>query len=82
MLTGGGVEVTARLANVYRNRNPEKYEGMSLGEIREALGWQPVISHQKHRYAIGVGKFKRSLNKQLETKALPYPKAEVTNVNQ
>ena len=70
-----GVEVTARLANVYRNRNPEKFEGMSLREIRDALGWTPIISHQKHRYAIGVGKFKRTVNKSLEQMKLPYPKA-------
>jgi len=70
-----GVEVTARLANVYRNRNPEKFEGMSLSEIRDNLGWTPVISHQKHRYAIGVGKFKRSINKQLASMSLAYPKA-------
>lgn len=69
-----GVEVTARLANVYRIRNPEKFEGMSLAEIRDSLGWSPVISHQKHRYAIGVGKFKRSINKTLASVALPYPK--------
>lgn len=70
-----GVEVTARLANVYRNRNPEKFAGMSLGEIRDHLGWSPVVSHQKHRYAIGVGKHKRSVNKVLAGMQLPYPKA-------
>lgn len=70
-----GVEVTARLANVYRNRNPEKFAGMSLNEIRNELGWSPVVSHQKHRYAIGVGKYKRSVNKVLAAMQLPYPKA-------
>lgn len=69
-----GVEVTARLANVYRMRNPEKFEGMSLSQIREVLGWTPVVSHQKHRYAIGVGKFKRQVNKKLAAVAVPYPK--------
>jgi hypothetical protein len=69
-----GVEVTARLANVYRTRNPEKFEGMSLGEIRENLGWTPVVSHQKHRYAIGVGRNKKKINKTLSSLSLPYPK--------
>lgn len=69
-----GVEVTARLANVYRTRNPLKFEGMSLGEIRTNLGWQPVISHPKHRYAIGVGKGKKQVNKVLKALSFPYPK--------
>lgn len=72
-----GVEVTARLANVYRNRNPEKFAGMSLNEIRENLGWTPIISHQKHRYAIGVGKHRKQINKILKAQALPYPKMSV-----
>lgn len=72
-----GVEVTARLANVYRNRNPEKFDGLSLAEIRDALGWTPIVSHQKHRYAIGVGRHKRTINKQLEQLKRPYPKAMV-----
>lgn len=70
----GGVEVTARLANVYRMRNPEKFEGKSLAEIRSTLGWQPVKSHAKHRYCIGVGWQKKAVNRQLEAKSLPYPK--------
>jgi hypothetical protein len=69
-----GVEVTARLANVYRMRNPEKFAGMSLTEIRNALGWTAVKSHAKHRYCIGVGKLKKSVSRQLQTKALSYPK--------
>ena len=50
-----GVEVTSRLANVYRMRNPEKFGGKTLKEIREELGWRAVISNPKHRYTIGVG---------------------------
>lgn len=69
-----GVEVTARLANVYRMRNPEKFGEMSLSEIREALGWTPVKSHAKHRYCIGVGKQKKKVSRQLAAKALPFPK--------
>lgn len=75
-----GVEVTARLANVYRMRNPEKFDGLSLAEIRATLGWLPVISHQKHRYAIGIGKFKRQVNKMLATQCQPYPKASGNHV--
>jgi hypothetical protein len=71
-----GVEVTARLANVYKMRNPEKFAEMSLSQIREELGWTPVISHQKHRYAIGAGKMRRRVNKKLAAMALPYPKKE------
>lgn len=69
-----GVEVTARLANIYRIRNPERFGNKSLAEIREALGWQPVKSHPKHRYCIGVGSQKNKVNKALEAKAHPYPK--------
>jgi hypothetical protein len=69
-----GVEVTARLANVYRMRNPEKFAGMSLTEIRNCLGWTAVKSHAKHRYCIGVGKLKKSVSRELQAKALPYPK--------
>lgn len=69
-----GVEVTARLANVYRMRNPEKFADMSLSEIRDALGWRPVKSHAKHRYCIGVGKQKKKVSKQLAAKAMPFPK--------
>lgn len=76
-LDATGVEVTARLANVYRTRNPEKFAGMSLAQIRENLGWQPVISHQKHRYAIGVGKDRKRINKALAEMSLPYPKKDL-----
>jgi len=73
-LDGSGVEVTARLANVYRMRNPDKFGEMSLTEIRNALGWTPIKSHSKHRYCIGVGKSKKAVSRQLSVKALPYPK--------
>jgi len=69
-----GIEVTSRLANVYRARNPEKFGGMSLKEIREVLGWQAVISHPKHRYALGVGIEKKKVNRILKVMGLPYPK--------
>ena len=69
-----GVEVTARLANVYRMRNPDKFADKSLSEIREELGWSPVKSHAKHRYCIGVGKQKRQVNRKLAAKSLAYPK--------
>jgi hypothetical protein len=69
-----GVEVTARLANIYRIRNQEKFGDKSLAEIREALGWQPVKSHAKHRYCIGTGNQKKRVTKLLQGKALPYPK--------
>ena len=71
---GTGIEVTSRLANVYRMRNPERFGHMTLKQIREELGWQPVISHPKHRYAIGVGKHRRQINEQLDQIAQPYPK--------
>jgi hypothetical protein len=69
-----GVEVTARLANIYRMRNPDKFEGMSLGQIRDELGWSPVKSHAKHRYCIGAGPQKRKVNRLLSEKAQPFPK--------
>lgn len=69
-----GIEVTSRLANVYRQRNPEKFGGKSLKEIREELGWKAVISHPKHRYAIGVGGGKKMIDSQLLKISLPYPK--------
>ncbi len=69
-----GVEVTARLANIYRMRNQERFGDKSLAEIREALGWQPVKSHAKHRYCIGTGNQKKRVTKLLREKALPYPK--------
>jgi len=69
-----GAQVTARLANVYRMRNPDKFAGKSLAEIREALGWTPIKSHPKHRYCLGVGKSKKSVNRVLESKSLDYPK--------
>ena len=68
------VEVTARLANVYRMRQPERFAGKSLKEIREELGWQPVVSHPKHRYAIGVGRNKARVNKLLDEIRQVYPK--------
>ena len=77
-----GVEVTARLANVYRMRNPDKFAEMSLAEIRQALGWQPVKSHAKHRYCIGVGKQKKAVTRALEAKSLPYPKGDRIGVGQ
>ena len=77
-----GVEVTARLANVYRMRNPDKFGEMSLAEIRQALGWQPVKSHAKHRYCIGVGKHKKAVTKQLVAKSLPYPKGDTIEAGQ
>jgi hypothetical protein len=70
----GGVEVTARLANVYRMRNPERFAQKSLTEIRQELGWTAVKSHAKHRYCIGVGMQKKRVNKLLSLKSLPYPK--------
>lgn len=69
-----GVEVTARLANVYRMRNPDKFADKSLTEIRESLGWRAVKSHAKHRYCLGVGPKKRQVNRELAEKAMPYPK--------
>ena len=69
-----GVEVTARLANIYRMRNPDKFGDKSLSEIRDALGWKPVKSHAKHRYCIGVGRQKKRVTKLLQQKAMPYPK--------
>lgn len=73
-IDSSGVEVTARLANVYRMRNPDKFGDKSLAEIRQALGWTAVKSHAKHRYCIGVGKHKKAVSRQLESKAMPYPK--------
>lgn len=70
-----GVEVTARLANVYRNRNPERFGGMSLSEIRDELGWVAVKSHAKHRYCLGVGHKAKEVNRALRSKSLPYPKS-------
>lgn len=69
-----GVEVTARLASVYRMRNPDKFRDKSLAEIREALGWTAVKSHSKHRYCLGVGPKRRQVNKALAQKASAYPK--------
>jgi hypothetical protein len=69
-----GIQVTARLANVYRNRNPDKFAGKSLAEVREALGWTAIKSHSKHRYCIGVGPDKKKVSKQLAIKAIEYPK--------
>ena len=75
-----GVEVTARLANVYKTRNPDKFAGMSLSEIRDSLGWTPIISHQKHRYAIGVGRTRKQINKQLSSMSLSYPKNSLVDM--
>lgn len=69
-----GIEVTSRLANIYRLRQPERFDGMTNKQIRELLGWKAVKSHSKHRYALGVGKNKYKINKLLESKKLPYPK--------
>jgi len=69
-----GTEVTARLANIYKIRNPEKFGKMKLSEIREELGWTAVKSHSKHRYCIGVGRSKKRINKILEAKSEAFPK--------
>ena len=69
-----GVEVTARLANVYKMRQPERFSNKSLSEIRNELGWSTVVSHPKHRYALGVGIRKKKINKLLNKIELPYPK--------
>lgn len=69
-----GIEVTSRLANIYRLRQPERFNGKTNKEIREILGWKAVKSHSKHRYAIGVGANKNKINKILNSKKLPYPK--------
>jgi len=69
-----GVEVTARLANIYKLRNPKKFGNSSPAEIRKSLGWTAVKSHSKHRYCIGVGSQKKEVSKRLKGKALPYPK--------
>lgn len=69
-----GVEVTSRLANIYRMRNPERFGSMSLQEVRTELGWIPVVSHPKHRYAIGVGVAKRKVNRRLAEMSVPYPR--------
>lgn len=69
-----GTEVTARLANIYRLRNPDKYGDKTMKEIRADLGWTPIKSHAKHRYALGLNKGKRSINKQLAKMSQPFPK--------
>lgn len=69
-----GTEVTARLANVYRMRNPDKFADKSLSEIRKELGWTAIKSHAKHRYALGINKGKRTINRQLASMAQPFPK--------
>jgi hypothetical protein len=69
-----GVEVTARLANIYRLRNPERFQDMPLSEIRNELGWKPVKSHAKHRYALGINKGKKRINKTLAEMSMPFPK--------
>jgi adenine modification enzyme len=74
-----GVEVTSRLANVYRKTHPLKYGNKTLNEIRQELNWTPVISHPKHRYAIGAGEHKKAINKILGSKSLPYPKESFNN---
>jgi hypothetical protein len=69
-----GVEVTPRLANIYRMRRPEEFGDMSLQEIRDILGWTPVTNHSKHRYALGVGHNRKSTNRYLDSISQPYPK--------
>ena len=69
-----GIEVTSRLANIYKLRNPELFANMDNKQIREILGWKPVISHPKHRYALGIGVNKKKINKHLRQIAKPYPK--------
>lgn len=76
-LDRSGVEVTARLANVYKSRNPDKFGNKSLAEIRDALGWKAVKSNAKHRYCLGVGPRKKAVNKVLASKAMHYPKVEL-----
>ena len=71
-----GTEVTARLANVYRMRNPEKFADKSLTQIRNELGWVAVKSHAKHRYAIGINQGKKKINRVLATMAQPFPKGD------
>jgi hypothetical protein len=71
-----GIEVTSRLANIYRIRNPERFGMMTLKQIRQELGWMPVISHPKHRYAIGVGTQRHSINTLLDQICQPYPKGK------
>jgi hypothetical protein len=71
-----GIEVTSRLANIYRIRNPERFGTMALNQIRQELGWLPVISHPKHRYAIGVGTQRHSVNTLLNQICQPYPKGK------
>jgi hypothetical protein len=71
-----GTEVTARLANVYRTRNPDKFADKSLSDIRQELGWTAIKSHAKHRYALGINKGKRTINRQLALRALPFPKLQ------
>jgi hypothetical protein len=73
---GTGTEVTARLANVYRMRNPDKFADKSLTEIRKELGWTAIKSHAKHRYALGINRGKRTINRQLASMAQPFPKLQ------
>jgi len=72
-----GVEVTSRLANVYRMRNPTRFGDMTLAHVRQELGWTPVVSHQKHRYAIGCGRRRRAVNRVLDAACKPYPKMQM-----
>lgn len=69
-----GTEVTARLANVYRMRNPDKFADKSLTEIRKKLGWTAIKSHSKHRYALGINKGKKTINKKLAGMSQQFPK--------
>lgn len=69
-----GFEVTSRLANVYRKRQPARFGGMTLKQIRNELGWKPVVSHPKHRYGLGVGVQKKKINRMLKEMAQPFPK--------
>jgi hypothetical protein len=72
-----GIEVTSRLANVYRMRNLQRFGHMTLKQIREELGWTPVVSHPKHRYAIGVGIQRHHINSILDKISHPYPKEKM-----
>ena len=71
-----GTEVTARLANIYKMRNPDKFANSTPKQIRNELGWVAVKSHAKHRYCIGVGSEKKRVNKVLISKSFLYPKPE------
>jgi hypothetical protein len=57
-------------------RNPDKFADKSLTEIRKELGWTAIKSHAKHRYALGINKGKRTINRQLALMAQQFPKLQ------